>query len=820
MSPLRQVRKRDGRLVPFDRAKIAEAIFRAAQSVGGEDRFLAEELAGVVVARLQAMLVERGSDAAPGIEDVQDLVERVLIDAGHARTSKAYILYRERRAAARAAPRADQPAASPPEARHAAASQPLAGEPREPTLDVSRGVSRGVSLRGAAHAHAALAAGGPLIGDESSLVRFSKGALVDRLLAEEALERPEAEATARAIEQRVLRAHAPRLTEELLDTLVRAELFERGWTRRALRTQRESLPARDIREAHEHGPTDRRAMDPAAVAESLGETLTAQHLLDHVLSPGVAEAHRLGDLHIGDLGAPLRLTAIAISAPEAAGRALAGELFSRAGGVQRAFAALEGLLLRYAPHAARALALEDVNVWLAPFVAHLGEDALGEAIRQFLLSPVFTAAQRRGGLLRLELGLTADVPLRLVALETPPPAPPGRRFGDYAEVAFHVTRMFLREIAALRRQGHWVDCAITLVLPRGGVRDASRRALVRQALAAAGEGGEPVILFEDTAAPSRGSRWLRLRERECPDPLRFDHGDVSAAGSVAINLVGAALRACAAADADETSAEAGPGAGGDRARERFIREVDDVVRLAVEAAASKRALLEGLADDPGAALYALRRGTHPLVDLESAFHLIELVGTDRAAALLVDARAAGQAEGQQARLEECTPSASSIRSDERVERLGMRERIVRHIHGRVREEALAQRLQASVAEGLSAEASSRFARADAQRYPRAAAWWGAEASQTAGSSATGGLPQPDYGVVRLAEPGLTREPLHPERLRGGPSLQRVRHRVGGEVRLPVDDLLSALEAAEQDAAVLEYAVDPWPRRVVHRGPSG
>ena len=39
------VRKRDGRIVPADEAKIAEAIFKAARAVGGEDRSLAEELA-------------------------------------------------------------------------------------------------------------------------------------------------------------------------------------------------------------------------------------------------------------------------------------------------------------------------------------------------------------------------------------------------------------------------------------------------------------------------------------------------------------------------------------------------------------------------------------------------------------------------------------------------------------------------------------------------------------------------------------------------------------------------------------------------------
>ncbi|MDA1194192.1 MAG: hypothetical protein O2894_03330, partial [Planctomycetota bacterium] len=242
-----------------------------------------------------------------------------------------------------------------------------------------------------------------------------------------------------------------------------------------------------------------------------------------------------------------------------------------------------------------------------------------------------------------------------------------------------------------------------------------------------------------------------------------DAGDITAAGAVAINLVAAALRA-------------------GRSHDMFIREMDRLVRLALGAAEAKRDLLQGGADEPGGALYALSRGTHPLVDLEAAVHLVELVGADRAAALLL-------------------PDGES------VERLGMRDRIVRHVHGRVREQALASRLQASVAEGLCVAAPRRFAQADAERYPDARGWWPPEHEPNYGRSATGG-------------PGLAREPIHPDRLRGGPSLLRVRHRIGGDARPPVDDLVLALEAAERDTAVLEYAVDPWPRRMIHREPPG
>jgi len=85
--------KRDGRIVPFDKSKIAEAIFRAAQSVGGDDLQLSEKLADEVCSELH----RRYGQQEPASENVQDMVEKVLIDHGHAKTAKAYILYRHKK---------------------------------------------------------------------------------------------------------------------------------------------------------------------------------------------------------------------------------------------------------------------------------------------------------------------------------------------------------------------------------------------------------------------------------------------------------------------------------------------------------------------------------------------------------------------------------------------------------------------------------------------------------------------------------------------------------------------------------------------------
>lgn len=90
------IRKRDGSTESFQPEKITWAIFKAANAVGGQDFSVAEQLTAQIVENLQ-----QAGERTPDIERVQDEVERVLIKNGHAKTAKAYILYREKRKGAR-----------------------------------------------------------------------------------------------------------------------------------------------------------------------------------------------------------------------------------------------------------------------------------------------------------------------------------------------------------------------------------------------------------------------------------------------------------------------------------------------------------------------------------------------------------------------------------------------------------------------------------------------------------------------------------------------------------------------------------------------
>jgi len=89
---IKKIKKRDGRIVPFDQRKIAAAIWKAAEAVGGKDRQRAKYLSDKVVKILEKNFNQH---TIATVEQIQDVVEKVLMRHGHYTTAKAYILYRD-----------------------------------------------------------------------------------------------------------------------------------------------------------------------------------------------------------------------------------------------------------------------------------------------------------------------------------------------------------------------------------------------------------------------------------------------------------------------------------------------------------------------------------------------------------------------------------------------------------------------------------------------------------------------------------------------------------------------------------------------------
>ena len=87
------ISKRDGRTVPYDRSKIEAAVFKAMDACSRGNHEEADRIAVLV----EEQLAHQFENRAPGVEDIQDTVENVLMDSGYAFVARKYILYRAER---------------------------------------------------------------------------------------------------------------------------------------------------------------------------------------------------------------------------------------------------------------------------------------------------------------------------------------------------------------------------------------------------------------------------------------------------------------------------------------------------------------------------------------------------------------------------------------------------------------------------------------------------------------------------------------------------------------------------------------------------
>lgn len=270
----RLVRKRDGREVPFDQAKIVDAIWRAARAAGGGDRMLAEELGSVV-----AMFIERDfADRTPSIDDVSDLIEKVLVETGHTKTAKAFILERERRTRLRNALRV-----------------------RDDGADRKNGATElappAVDTRG-----------------KATVSAWSKARIVEALVVEAEVPENVAAEIASEVERRVFASGMMRISTSLIRALVDNELFERGYDRWIHRQAVVGLPRFDL-DRYARSGVEREGEAPtfgAALDHVVAQAAWTQYSLLEIHESHIAEAHGAGRIHLGGLATPTRFQSIAI----------------------------------------------------------------------------------------------------------------------------------------------------------------------------------------------------------------------------------------------------------------------------------------------------------------------------------------------------------------------------------------------------------------------------------------------------------------------------------------------------------------------------
>ncbi len=359
---IERVEKRDGRLVRFQLEKIRDAVAAALEAVGSPDLPFAAEVASLVELALSEEVRAKRSQTpyVPHIEEIQDLVERALMELGRPAVAKAYILYREQRKKIREAVRVHKTAR---------------------TLPLRVREAEGVSL-------------------------WSKGKLVGALMEEAELSREVAEELAQAVERRVFASGLRQVTTALIREVVTGELLERGCAQASLALSALGLSRHDLARLlaedplypwahpwanHWDGTARANRSEPRArVEESVASEVLKRFTLEDLVSGEAAELHRSGDLHLEDVGAPHLALAMCVDA---------GLLSSGGHSGTSAFAVLEGVA-DCARRVLRVLVLERPAEVLAPLMRSVrASSPLG---LPSWLSALTAIARARG--VRIDLG--------------------------------------------------------------------------------------------------------------------------------------------------------------------------------------------------------------------------------------------------------------------------------------------------------------------------------------------------------------------------------------------------------------------------------
>ncbi|MBM4030847.1 MAG: anaerobic ribonucleoside-triphosphate reductase [Planctomycetes bacterium] len=583
MAKIKEVRKRDGRLVPFDETKIADAIFKAAQAVGGQDRQLAEELAGVVT-----MFLEREfEDGIPGIEDIQDVVERVLIETGHARTAKAYILYRERRARRRESLRVRKPV------RENAGATDI-------TLLVDPGT-------------------------KDELLSWDRARIAEALVGEAQLDDQVAHDIARAVERKIFDSGIDRISTSLIRELVDNELFERGLAAKLERQKTIGIPKYDLEElvfSKSKENSNIGANNPEAINLAIAETTLKQWALQEVFSREVADAHLSAKVHLHDLGYPTRVYCSShsleyikkfglslrnldtSSAPAKHARTLTGHLNTFLASMQAYYAG--------------ALGVGYINILYAPYVEGMSEKEMRQEAQHLIFSGSQSAFSRGGQTLFLDFNVHTGVPhyLRDVPAIGPSGQYTGRTYGDYEATARQFTRAMLDTWRAGDQHGHifaFPKCDLHVNADTFG--DPKQLELLEHACQIASKNGSPYFVFDRDEVTLSACCRLRTAIEDVSMIKHLETMRFCGFQNVTVNLPQAAYRA-----------GRGNIAG-------FIEEVAAMMDIAVQAHLQKRRFIAKLMSSPAMPLWQLgqpARDGRPYVDLDKCTYIIGLIGLNEA----------------------------------------------------------------------------------------------------------------------------------------------------------------------------------------------
>jgi ribonucleoside-triphosphate reductase len=574
------VRKRDGRIVPFNKGTIVEAVFKAAKAGGEETWRMVRKISNDVEEYLKNNYLPRETLSMKAIGDA---IEAVLMESGHPLTARAYILHR------------------------------IARQKMAEKLKVAKKKRKKTDITDFALLVAAES--------EAELTLWNRHKISQALVKEANIPLKVANRVAHNVEKKIIASGMKQVATGFIRELVDSELLELGYGKKIKEQTSLGIPTYDLQElifSKSLENSNIASHNPEAVNLVIAETTLKQYALNNIFSRDLATAHLEGKIHLHDLGYPVRVYCSShsleyikkyglhlekleiISSPAKHARTLTGHLNTFLASMQAYYAG--------------ALGVGYINVFYAPYLVGMSPREIKQEAQYLIFSLSQSAFSRGGQVLFLDANVHTGVPsyLKNVPAIGVGGEYTGKTYGEYEKEA----QIFAKALMEVWREGDsfghiFAFPKMDLHINADTFSDPKQYELLEYACLIASENGVPYFVFDRDEVTL--SACCRLRTKidddyviKHPESMRF-----CGFQNVTINLPQAAYRA------------------GRGKIEKLFPEIEKGMDLAMEAHLQKKRFIGELMKEKGLPLWELGKiaqDGRPYVDLDKVTYIIGIIG--------------------------------------------------------------------------------------------------------------------------------------------------------------------------------------------------
>ena len=548
---------------------------------------------------------------------------------------------------------------------------------------------------------------------------WSRQRIVDALVKEAQLKKEDAEVIAKSVEEKIVKTKIKTINVGLVRELVDNELFVRGFKKKLEKQKNLGMPIFDLNSIIFNKTKENSNVihnNPEAVNLAIAENVLKQYALSEIFSEDVAEAHLTGKVHLHDLGYPIRVYCSAhsleyikkyglnllnlstVSSPAKHAMTLTGHLNTFLASMQAFYAG--------------ALGISYINIFYAPYLVGKDYKELKQEAQYLIYSCSQNAFNRGGQTLFIDFNVHLGVPSYLK--DVPAIGSKGRYMWkhDNGEIEYlnevsrdekeklvqpkegriltysdfeYESQAFLKALMDVWKEGDMYGRVfpfpkMDLHITPESFEDPKQLQLLKYSCLIASENGSPYFVFDRDEITLSACCRLRtqIKDRyviEHPESLRF-----CGFQNVTINLPQASYRA------------------GKGDVEGTIREIQNIMDIAMKAHLQKKSFINRIMNDPGTPLWQvgkLASDGRPYINLDDATYIIGLIG-----------------------LNECVKyhTGKALHEDKESYKLGLK--IISAMYLKTKSLEKEHGLKVSLEETPGESASLRFAKVDIREFPQ------------------------------------------------------------------------------------------------------